>query len=125
MSKSAAASTPAEKSNYQEGNLTIQKGLEESIDLLIQRKGFATTTKEMETIQIKLPRLKAELLTVDSELTAFLANQLSVNPPSEDQVTQMKKVTEDIYKLSAGSDLADSIVTTATTLIQKWASTRA
>ena len=111
-----------ERSNFMEGLMATQRGLEESIDLLIQRKGVTNDAKEMTEISIAQSRLRSELSMRDSELTAFLADKLVVRAPTQAEVEQIKKVTDDIYRMQAASATATAIISAGTQLATQWKS---
>lgn len=120
MPKFKGSMTDSEKANFLEGNLTTQQGLENSISLVIQRKGHTADPSEMTELVIAEPALRAELSIVDSQLTAFLANSVAVDAPTKSEVDNIAELARRIAIMQATSDRANAIIGAATHLAKTW-----
>lgn len=81
----------------------------------INDKLFAPNTlySERNKLEAKKLELTGELIKIDEKLGAFQANQLAINPPSEEQIQNIKKLANVIDTIIVQTQTVDAIVVAA------------
>lgn len=99
-------------------------GLDDAIALLRARDVFATGD-ERRLITVELAELEAQRAKVRAEMVAFIANEVTVRPPSEEEVATAKELAAELEAMAAAATAAREIVGLATELLETWRTTQA
>jgi hypothetical protein len=119
----AAPSATDGAGRYLELAGTTISGLSDALALLRARDVLATGD-ERRLITVELADIKAERAKVRAEMLAFLANEITVRPPTDAEVAQAKALATDLENLAAESTRAEAVVDLATRLFELWQKTR-
>lgn len=121
MPKHSEASE-GERAAYVEGALATKRALFAAIRLLQSRQAISIDPAENAQIGVAITSHKADILKVQSRLDAFLTEQSSIRPPSEQQLAAIKQMATDIDRMTANAVLANDIVKVTTALAKQWGS---
>ena len=124
MPKLKNETTPEEQANYLTAGLNLDKVLGDAITLLNTRKVLFANAEETRLITAQVGQLEAEKSKAFAEVLAFLAETLSVNPPTSAQVTDMETRSKSLDQMTANSVTTAAILALTTAALADWQTTR-
>ena len=125
MPRTRSEATTAERARYLEAGVEAQAALHVAIRLLKTRQALTADPDESRLILVHLLDLEADASKVQADLIAFIAEQRPIEPPTADDLAQIKAAARELDQLTADAATAGVILGVATTILTKWEATRA
>jgi hypothetical protein len=124
MPRTRSQATTAERARYLEAGVEAQAALHVAIRLLKTRQALTADPDESRLILVHLLDLEAEVAKVTADLIAFVAEQRPIEPPTAEDLKQIKAAARELDRFTADAAAAGVILGVATTVLTKWQATR-
>ena len=119
MAKKIGTCSEAEVNRFFVSYFSTWDSLQKSKSTLERRKlSSGVSNEELDEIEVKLLWLAAEHAKLKQRRTAFLNGLAAINPPSDAQVTAIKKLTGETEKLTASAASARKAVQLSTKALE-------
>ena len=116
--------TTEQVANYLLLSINTERGLRDAIALLETEKTFSRNSTLTNQMVLEIAEINSTLHTVSAERQVFVAEQIAINPPDDEQVQKAKELASKLDKFIANGRIAKAVIAAATELVEVWTETR-
>jgi len=121
-----SAAKPEDVASYVDVSFTTVSGIDRAICILTGRKNSPDTpADELRMIEYEYGDQIAKKARVFAQMNAFMANQRTMRPPTDEMIASAKKLAKVLDGMIAANITASQVVVTSTQLFKIWQKTEA
>ena len=116
--------TTEQVANYLLLSIDTERGLRDAIALLETEKTFSGNPTLTNQMVLTIAEINSTLQRVSAQRQVFVAEQIAINPPDDEQVQKAKALASKLDKFIANGRIAKAVIAAATELVEVWTETR-
>lgn len=114
-----------QRSNYLILSLRAENAIIEAIGLLKTVRTLHADENESRVITVQIADLEAKRTKIHADRLAFIAEELSIRPPTSHDVDTITQLAKEVDKFIVNANIASDVIEATTKIVNMWAKTQA